>query len=53
MSDITLLRLVSGPTELVDTDGAVRVANQRLVPLAVFKRGTLLKCATPKRAGSA
>ena len=44
LPDITLLRLVDERVELTDAMGQVRVGNQRLVPLAVFKRGRRVDC---------
>ena len=43
-ADITLLRLEEGPAELYDVLGEGRDARQRLVPVAVFKRGVQHEC---------
>lgn len=43
-ADVTLLRRVDGEFDLVDVEGAIRKANQRLLPVAVFKNGVYRPC---------
>lgn len=43
-ADLTVFQLHEGPCEFTDTHGVVRRGNQRIVPLAVFRGGTLTPC---------
>jgi dihydroorotase len=46
-ADITVLRLETGRFPLTDVRGEVRVAEQRLTAVGVFKRGAYQKCRPP------
>ncbi len=46
-ADVTLLRLDSGSFRLIDVKQQERVANQRLVPVMVFKNGQRSDCIAP------
>jgi dihydroorotase len=44
LADISLLELEDGEHELVDSEGAVRRARQRIMPVGVFKNGRFSPC---------
>ena len=50
-ADITLLRVVRGNFELTDVLGHVRVARERLLPVAVLKRGRYHPCRASSASG--